>query len=551
MKRMVSVALMLALLLSLAACGGTTDNPRTTDTPGGSEVVTQNPEQTGTGSGKTDAPSGGKLPSSGKTEESVETGPVPLQVLLGNHYEGEWSEDFTPLCNWTWSSIVLSDAAAEDFPELDANLREMNAGNYEYNMQRMYEMLPLAEEAAAEQEYFGGFTSNSEYLVQRADDRVLSIREDVSEYTGGIHPNYGAGGMNFDPATGLGLKLTDVLTDVENLPTTLTEKIRAKYTFEPFSGLREQLEEYAPDDYTWTLDYQGITFYFSPYEIAPYAAGLLTATIWFDEMPELFVEKYTETPEGGWAKMLPNANEVEVDLNRGDNERDSLYLSAYEDEYGSLDLYITRNDGQEQHLEECYGFTMKSLLVCLGEPGQERYFLYIEAAAENDYTTIYIYDLNGDEITLTGELSGAGFTGTWDEDVGEYGTWYEFVLNDPSLFDLSTTIQTLGTWVGYKSYTTDPQSGAILPLQEHYDLKGESPIVSAMDLEVTMLPSQKKETLPAGTSFYFLRTDGESYAELALEDSRECRIEIVYEDYTPMINGVPEYECFVNLMYAG
>ena len=36
-----------------------------------------------------------------------------------------------------------------------------------------------------------------------------------------------------------------------------------------------------------------------------------------------------------------------------------------------------------------------------------------------------------------------------------------------------------------------------------------------------------------------------------MKDGRECRIEIKEIDWTPTINGVPEWECFVNLMYAG
>jgi len=77
------------------------------------------------------------------------------------------------------------------------------------------------------------------------------------------------------------------------------------------------------------------------------------------------------------------------------------------------------------------------------------------------------------------------------------------------------------------------------------------PIVSSVPLEVTMLPGKTKETLPAGTNFYFRRTDVDTYADMELEDGRQCRIEIVYEGDTPMINGVPEWDCFEELLYAG
>ena len=66
-----------------------------------------------------------------------------------------------------------------------------------------------------------------------------------------------------------------------------------------------------------------------------------------------------------------------------------------------------------------------------------------------------------------------------------------------------------------------------------------------------ILPENKVETVPAGTEFSFLRTDNESYVDLKMEDGRECRIEFEEIDYTSCSNGVPEWECFENLMYAG
>ena len=60
-----------------------------------------------------------------------------------------------------------------------------------------------------------------------------------------------------------------------------------------------------------------------------------------------------------------------------------------------------------------------------------------------------------------------------------------------------------------------------------------------------------KEELPAGTEFYFIRTDGASYVDARLTDGRECRIMVEFEDYTQTINGVDQWECFDNLLYAG
>jgi len=77
------------------------------------------------------------------------------------------------------------------------------------------------------------------------------------------------------------------------------------------------------------------------------------------------------------------------------------------------------------------------------------------------------------------------------------------------------------------------------------------PLVAKLPIEVQMLPGEKKEELPAGTKFYFLRTDGETYVDARLEDGRECRIMVEYTDYEYQINGISEWECFEEVIYAG
>lgn len=518
-KQLGAVWLMLALLCCLAACGG------------GAEAT------------PTPAPTASPSPT-----EPADTAPAPLHILLGYQEDSRWEEG-TVLSRAEWDSLLLGEESRAAFPALDRRLRELHDNQQHENQQFVQDMLSDARELAAIQgELFGGLTRRTAYLVQRADERILSVQVNGSEYTGGVHPNYGVYGLNLDPATGQPLALTDVLTDVTGLSDRLTRKLQEKYDMEGFFNPSEPLADYTPDRYSWTLDHQGITFYFSPYELATYAAGLLTVTLWFDEQPELFEPRYTVA--GGWARRLPLHSEVEVDLNGGGEQKDRLFLRMEEQETGTLQLYVARN-GQEQLLEECYGFVMQPLLVCLGEPDSRRYFLYVEAAGENDYTSIWVYDLNGADITLSGTCSGAGLPGIYLENEGEAGIWYETVFTDPTRFVLDSRIQILGSWTGSRVYTAHPETGIIQPQTAYYTLPDDSlPIVSAVELSVTMLPGQEEEQIPAGTRFYFRRTDGETYAEMLLEDGRECRIELEYEDWTPRINGIPEWDCFVDVLYA-
>ncbi len=148
--------------------------------------------------------------------------------------------------------------------------------------------------------------------------------------------------------------------------------------------------------------------------------------------------------------------------------------------------------------------------------------IYVEGVSENDYRTLEIYDLNGEEIRLHTSMDGAGFMGYWDEDAGEYGRYYDKVLLNPQSIELGTRMHILGTLTGRKIYAADPESGLPETEMDHYLMDdSSSPLVSMIPLEVLMLPGKEKEELPAGTHFYILRTDGETYVDMGLEDGRE------------------------------
>lgn len=541
MKRWISFVLALVLVFSLTACGGGKDpapvepekpeveQPDRPEQPGKSEQ----PDQT-----EPEAPPAG--------EEQAKL--LPLQIMKGEDWLSEWDDNYNDLCTAAWDALALGEADKQTYPQLAARLENMNAAQYEDAAVFMQEWLPYAKEAMAQSpEYFGGFTNTVKYTVQRADSRILSVREDWSSYTGGVHPNSGTFGLNFDPGTGEELTLADVLTDVEPVHAMLAERLREKYPDVGFDNLDELLGYYQPENFHWTLGYQGITFYFSPYDIAPYAAGLLTATFWFDETPELFRQEYTAVPESGYAMALPEWHTVEADFSAGDGRRDTLSVVAVEGEYGSMQLVLALN-GAEYREEGWSAFYMTPYLVCAGE----QCYLYVEGRGENDYRTLYIYALQGERPELVSDFSGAGFMGHWDETAGPSGVYYYDVLTNPEHFELGSICQLLGTKTAVRTYSVSTEDGSLIPLSEEYGFAGQpEPIISSVPLDVTILPENRTETLPAGTEFSFLRTDNVSYVVMELTDGRECRIDIVEIDWTPTVNGVPEWECFENLMYAG
>lgn len=531
MKRLFSALLTFVLILSLTACGDK-----------GAGAAPEDPEP----SQSTETPAPEKAPEK-VPEKDPEPAPapavVPLRIMKGPIYYDEWDENFNPLISAACEDLALM----EDLPALASALYELNTDQSVGAYSFVQEWRPDAKEFLTQHpDFFGGFTFESAYTVQRADSLILSLREDFSSYTGGVHGNYGVWGYSFDTATGERLALEDILTDTEGLDQIIAEKIRAKYSFEPFPSLDETLAEYAPEDYAWTLGYQGITFYFSPYEIASYAAGLLTATVWFDEMPELFREEYMVAPESGYAVGLPNWYDLDVDLHPENAAKDTLSVWEQEGEYGTKHLGIRLN-GQEFVDESWSAYYITPCLICL----EGEFYLMAEGSSDNDYCTMYIYSLGGSTPNLTAELSGVGFVSHWHPEAGQEGIYYTEIFNDPALVTLGSKCDLLGTKTACRAYTFSP-GGALIPLADVYDLDPSlDPILSTVPLDVTLLPHNSVETIPAGTEFYFLRTDNETYVDLMMADGRECRIVIEYRDWTPTINGVPEWDCFENLMYAG
>lgn len=495
-------------------------------------------------------------------EENVET---HLQLQIAERYSVEGMENaseghgYITLCEVSWQNLVLADESAEVYPGLAEELQERNAELNKRYQEVTADLRVSAEEICELQgEYFYPLSSNSSYAVQRADNYILSIREDFKDDWGGAHGMYGSTGINYDINTGEELIITDVLADIETLPVILSEKIMEQYAdeYEIFESLKETLEGYSAEDYSWTIGYEGITFYFQPYEIASYAMGLIKATIWFDEMPELFEEKYTQVEKKEYSIALSLNQEVEVDLDAEDGKKNRLFVSEYyeteEDiEYGVMRLSIKLDDDTYTETE-CYGYEINPYLVCIGTPENKNYYLYAETVAENDYKTLSVYGIKDGEITLNGRLDGTGFAGVWEETEGEYGTYYKNVFNNPKEFALETKLDILGTFGGVRNYVINTENGLPQATKECYVLPQNSfPIKSIIPLEVLMLSEEKTEKLSAGTNYYPIRTDGETYVDMRLEDGRECRIYVESEGWDLKINGVDQWECFETLWYAG
>lgn len=539
MKRLLACILFFAILLSATACGGKAPEPTEPDSTG----KLPNPRDATTVPSETDP----------RETEPSETQPgvqpvVPMEVLTGNHYMDEWDENYYPLGSVSWQSVILSDACAAAYPRLTDALRDWNEGEWDAAHMHLEDMLPDAraevEEIGAD---FNGYTYTTEVSVQRADSLIFSARCDFDTYIGGPRPFYGTYCLNLDSATGELVTIDQVFANMALLPGILEQELREKYSDYPqesFDGAADILAGYAPENYTWSMSYQGVQFYFGISELSAGALGAMNVTLWFEEYPALFDSAYFRIPEGGYAIELSRMNLNEVDLHPGDGETDLFGVSLLSD----MTLRIDTN-GESRIEDSVFCYSFDAYLVTLD--GQN-FYLYIDSSGENDYRTLIVYDQSGEYLEFLGSYPGDGFRSVWYAENVPEPTWYMPVFNDPSHFVMGTRVNLLGSMTGTREYHVDPETGCPCAETVSYSLpEDQLPLTSKIPLEVLILPDETTETVPAGTVFRFLRTDNDAYVDMLMDDGRECRILITYEDWWPMVNGLPEEECFDGLMYAG
>ena len=152
-------------------------------------------------------------------------------------------------------------AAAEEFPEFVTSAEEDLALRREWDTQWMPYELTL------------------DCTVYQTD-RIISVAGLYYSYTGGAHPNTWQLGWNFDLEGGTFFG-PEMLTDGTELQEAVSGEIirQAQLPLEdgtvPAEGYWEDYEAIIANwvSYTVSFDEEGMVVIFSPYELAPYAAG--------------------------------------------------------------------------------------------------------------------------------------------------------------------------------------------------------------------------------------------------------------------------------------
>lgn len=138
------------------------------------------------------------------------------------------------------------------------------------------------------------------YAPTRIDMNVLSLAGEVTNWSGGAHSNHTCIYANYDMVTGDPLTLGSVLAHANQAEVLGKLVVEAVAKMPAELGIWDEYatlitERFAGDvsyDGDWFFDHKGMSFSFAPYEIAPYASGVITVTIPYHELVGVIDDAY-------------------------------------------------------------------------------------------------------------------------------------------------------------------------------------------------------------------------------------------------------------------
>ena len=136
--------------------------------------------------------------------------------------------------------------------------------------------------------------------INYLDARYVCVEADGYEYSGGAHGNPFRDYFVFDRETGKQLTLSDIVGNpVEELQKIVSKAFRelaekTNFAFEAPEDLEHTVADDVSYDSKFYLTPEGLVFYYTPYEIAPYAEGFPEVTIPYGDL-DMKIEIKTES----------------------------------------------------------------------------------------------------------------------------------------------------------------------------------------------------------------------------------------------------------------
>lgn len=143
------------------------------------------------------------------------------------------------------------------------------------------------------------------YTVNRADHGVLSMYGELTSYSGGNRPISQCLAANYNMVSGDVLTLGSILyhidckDDIANLVISNLDSVaEEKSLFDEYQDIvKQRFERDESFDEDWYFTNKGLSFYFAPYEIAPYSSGVIIAEIPYSDLVGLISAEFFPAEE--------------------------------------------------------------------------------------------------------------------------------------------------------------------------------------------------------------------------------------------------------------
>lgn len=473
-----------------------------------------------------------------------------LDVSIDWRYDSDY--DQVALMN---GNCCLFELDAPEYPALEEAVAQYNTETEQNWITSMNELRSWARDdynasVADGYDFYGPYVSEDEMYITRADDKALAAVTENYWYGGGAHGMIGYSAVNFDTQTGRKLAIEDVIADTNALPNALATEMLEQYphleeatqnmwqmSLEDYLAsylTPEEVNDITPE-FTWTLGYEGVTFYFGAYEIGSYADGNQVVVLTYNEYPELFNKEYfTGVTQDYVMQILPfwYGEEGFTDIN-SDGVMDMIIIDGnYSTEfemYSSLDVTVNGNT----YSREAYYYELTSYVV----KANGNTYVYVERLGDSDFRTVSVFKITESSVEYVGDVDGG---------IIDFYNSADFGLT--KRFDMLSTFSGVA-----KCYVGD--DGMPVEKAGAYEIMGEGTITSTVEITAELVDENgnllgESKAFPAGTIYDFERTDGMTYVDMLTNDGSRCRL-YTTNQWPPTVNGMDAQNCFEMLGFAG
>jgi len=486
-----------------------------------------------------------------------------LDAFVGEFYDYYWSDQFEEtLASMTAPIVTLSEESAAAYPQLSNSLNNNVNTRKTKLFNHFEELIPMAEEFYPEfSEYFTEFEAEEKAMIHRADSNVFSVLYNGYSYEGGAHGYYYCFGENYDTKTGELLKLEDVITDTGAIPALVQEQLNRFW--DPSSFYTDlDLNQYFKDNsdsITWCLDYHGITFYFNPYEIAPYASGIQIATITFADHPEIFTEKYVSVPKS-YGVQLNMETPFYYDIDSDGNLDEVIVNSMFTDDMIHVEhnIYINskcyvqsafeNEDQMPDDTNEILSYANDTPHFIHMEDG--RNYLIIENLLDSDFRTNTMYDLTDGTVKLVETIYSSIHTEQWGSD----GYILKQAITDPYQIKLDTRTWVIGTADGTTTSYID-EEGYVYSYDTYYTFDPVFSYTALKDFKANLVDEYgnvgDEIVVKTGEKVLYYRTDASLFADFILSDGQIVRVDLQWNGGSLSIDGTYVEDLLDGVVFAG